>query len=374
MIRPQHRHPFAPARNARVATALVVAACLGCSLFASTSSAPLTWPSLPDLSATLRAALPSLPSPEGSYTNAEAYARSLSPWVLTGSDSEDREPKSPILKTHLYPGGSGYLRIGSVAPALHDALLAALDDLRKDGPLSGLVLDLRFADGPDLGAGIDAASALASNGPVEFRLGDVTWETRRAANPPTMPILVLVNRQTRQAAEALATAVRSVATKALVLGSPTAGQARSYRPLPVSDALTVQVAQEALRLPDGSEFPASGLKPDLVLTVSEADERAYAMDEYQRVRQGRPVVSEGAFRLNEAELVRRRRQPRSLFEEPHAPGGRRRTDGEDGDGGAFGAPAAVQDPALGLALDLISGAALDAAEATTVTASGGVSR
>ena len=357
----------------------LLALVLGFALVAHPATAAPTevaWPPVAELSAKLRLELPSLPAPDPSHTNSEVYARSLAPWVLSATASDPADGSAALLRTNLYPGASGYLRVGTVGPSLADALRSAVAGLGQSGPLAGLVLDLRFANGADFESGIAAASVLASNGPVEFRLGPNTWRTQRGAQPLSVPILILVNRQTRQAAEALASAVRTVAAKSLLVGAPTAGQARTYRPVAVSDSLTLQVASDALRLPDGSEFPAAGLTPDLPIKVSEDDERAYAVDEYRRVFQGRPLASARLGRLNEAELVRRRRNPRSPFDDAHA----RSRDEErfphsnTGNASETDATRAVQDPALAVALDLISGIAADAAVAQPPPGASGDSR
>ncbi len=341
---------------------------------ATAAPTEVTWPPVAELSAKLRSELPSLPAPDPAHTNAEVYARSLAPWVLPGTDTNPANTSSALLRTNLYPGASGYLRVGTVGPSLVDSLRSAVDGLGQSGPLSGLVLDLRFANGTDFESGIAAASVLASNDPVEFQLGPNTWRTRRSDHPLSVPILILVNRQTRQAAEALAAAIRTIAAKSLVLGSPTAGQARSYRPVQVSDSLTLQVAADALRLPDGSEFPAAGLTPDLRISVSEDDERAYAADEYRRVLQGRPLASARLGRLNEAELVRRRRNPRSPFEDSRPHDEERLNHSDTGNTSEADAARAVQDPALAVALDLISGIAADTAAAPTSPGASGDSR
>jgi hypothetical protein len=370
MHRPVPRFRGSSVPNGRLGLlALVLSFALG-----APAATEVAWPPVAELSAKLRAELPSLPAPDATQTNAEVYARSLAPWVLPEAANVPSDASAALLRTNLYPGASGYLRVGTVGPNLANALRSAVAELSQSGPLSGLVLDLRFAGGTDFESGIAAASVLASNGPVEFRLGPNTWRTQRDAQPLSVPVLILVNRQTRQAAEALASAIRTVAAKSLVVGSPTAGQARTYRPVEVSDSLTLQVAGDALRLPDGSEFPAAGLTPDLWISVSEEDERAYAMDEYRRVLQGRPLASARLGRLNEAELVRRRRNPRSPFEDSRPRDEDRFAHSDTGNPPESEATRAVQDPALAVALDLISGIAADTAAAQPSPDASGDSR
>ncbi|MGE3309778.1 MAG: S41 family peptidase [Limisphaerales bacterium] len=345
---------------------------------AAESKAP-AWPPVAELSAKLRLELPTLPAPDASFTNSEAYAQSLAPWVLSSPpDSGTNAVANPILKSRRYSGDSGYLRIGTVDSTLAGSLRDALTELAKEGPLAGLVLDLRFASGADLGSGVVASSAVASKSdPVEFKLGEASWKTQPNDRAPKVPVLVLVNRATRQAAELFASAVRASAAKSLVLGAPTAGQARTYRPVAVSESVTLQVAGDAVRLPDGSEFPASGLAPDLAIQVPEEDERAYATDEFRRVVKGQAMASSGGLRLNEAELVRRRRQPESHFDLDDVESSTRqrisqRTFPVPADRGSSApgeaVPHAVQDPVLAVALDLISGLAADEARTGEVAA------
>jgi len=258
-----------------------------------------------------------------------------------------------------------------VSASLPASIAAATAAIRQKGPVTGWVVDLRFAGGSEHRAAVESGSFWCAKEVGEFRLAGEAFRPPRNEQAPTAPVLILVNRQTRQAAETLATTIRLTANRALILGTNSAGQARSYRPFTVSDGLTLRLAGDALRLPDGSEFPTNGLMPDVRISISEDDERAYALDEYRRISQGRPLVSPGPNRLNEAELVRRRRLPRagSISANPHIrslPGSRSDLDSpgsQPREGNDALIPDAVQDPALALALDLISGVAADASQA-----------
>ena len=364
-------------------TGLAFLSALG--LAASLVAAPApTWPPLADISLKLKAELPSLPEPATSIQDAEAYVRSLGPWVLPPDTDSLSTVASPLSKTNRYSGGAAYLRIQSVSSTLPANLAAAVAALRQAGPVTGWVLDLRFAGGSEHRAAIESASLWCAKEVGEFHLGGETFRPLRHEQAPSAPVLILINRQTRQAAETFATAVRLLANRALTLGTNSAGQARTYRPFPVSDTVSLRLAGEALRLPDGSEFSTNGLMPDVLVSTSEDDERAYAQDEYRRISQGRPFVSARPSRLNEAELVRRRRSPRSgsMIANPHLRSeDRSRPDSEsqaiqplDAEGALI--QDAVQDPTLALALDLISGVAAEAlpAEAASKGPSEGESR
>lgn len=343
-----------------------------------------SWPSPAELSTKLRTERPELPEPAASIQDSESYVRSLHPWVLPPADPADPAAMSPLSKTNRYAGGAAYLRIATVNASLPAALSSAAGALLQEGPVSGWVLDLRFAHGTAHRSAVEAASFWCSKDSGEFRLADETYRLSRNDQAPSAPVLILINRQTRQAAETLGLALRLTAARALTLGTHSAGEARVYRPLPIADGLSLRLAGDALRLPDGSEFSTNGLLPDVVIAIPEDDERAYAKDEYRRVSQGQPMVAAGANRLNEAELVRRRRSPRSnaAFANPHHRSGDRSRGGSESAGAATPdresttPPEAVQDPALALALDLISGVAADASgsEGSPKSSSEGESR
>lgn len=338
----------------------------------------IDWPPLGEVAAKLRAEMPDLPEPTPGQTNVEAYLQALAPRVLGVPTSEETPPNLP--RARIYDAGAvmAYVRVGSVKSGLRSSVEKALEEMARTNTLAGTVLDLRYAGGVDYEAAVEAAGLFATTNKVELRLGKRMLPVVGVAGGKAMPLMVLVNRETRGAAEALAAAVRNSAGACLVLGTNTAGQAREYRPFPIGRDLNLQVAGAALELPGGQPMPLSGLEPDLKVAVSAVDERAYWTNEFQRVVDGQPAGRSLTFRLNEAELVRRR-QSRDFQEESGRSGrggrglGPRRPNRlrPEPDPIPESAPV-VQDPVLSRALDLLSGAAMIPAE--TVPPAGGDSR
>src|SRR5690606_25992688 len=133
-----------------------------------------------------------------------------------------------------------------------------------------------------------------------------------------------------------AAALREVVSPSLLIGTNTAGLAASYLEVPVPNAGVIRVRKDVVTLPGDRPFPADGLAPDLVVPVAEADEALYFADPYRRVVDGHALPPNIVARLNEAELVRRRRGLR-VTAEPTPP------------------PRYVHDPVLARALDLLDG-------------------
>lgn len=176
----------------------------------------------------------------------------------------------------------------------------------------------------------------------------------------SLPVAVLVNRQTAGAAEALAAVLRETGT-GLVLGSKTAGQAAVAEEFPLKNGQRLRIATAPVRLGDGSVLAAQGVKPDIQVDVSGRDERSYYDDAFKEISPvGRASTastlsatndSNGTnrtarrTRFNEAELVRERKEGTLEVEEPS---------GSESEA----EPVLVRDPALARALDVLKGLAL----------------
>jgi len=213
------------------------------------------------------------------------------------------------------------------------------------------VLDLRFANGFDYSAAAKAAEVFLKEGGLLL-----TWEggeARASANDNaiTLPTMLVVNSQTRGAAEALAAVLRA-SKSALVVGGGTAGEARVYREHALPDGRKVRIAAGEVRLaiPNaGGTMPAEGIVPDIKVTVAPADERKYLDDPFRvlaATANGDGVTVTGAEtprrRINEAELVRMQREGVLDPEEPLPPPAEKSA-----------RKPLVRDPALAAALDLL---------------------
>lgn len=333
------------------------------------------WPSVAEVASRLRQELPSLPEPHPAETNAADYLRSLAPRVVWPAPGSARSGVSALARTNLYPGKAAYLRVGEIGPELPRQLREALAGMRGSGQLAGVVLDLRFASGSDYAAAAATASLFADRALPALRLGDQSLEVVRPGVAPVSPVMVLVHRRTRGAAEALAAAVRSASAACLLLGTNTAGEARRYRTLALGPELTVQIEDAPLVLPGGASFPLEGLAPDIAVAVAPEDEARYFTNEFHRLSDGRTPRHPGGFRLNEAELVRQMRGPRIRGVRPVPSGAAPDGDPSDPDGAtartgdSAGGPV-VQDPVLARALDLISGLASQGAAPALPESSG----
>lgn len=300
----------------------------------------IPWPAPSEIHALLRPWAPELPAPDPGLTNAADYLASLAPLVLPSEPSSPSTPGLVLSRTNRYEPGIAYLRVARVANELPLAITEAVSTLAKSGSVAGLILDLRRAGGSDFGAAFEAAGLFAPAARGGFRLGSRDLSVEPRGSIPRVPLMILVGRGTRGAAEGLATALRTVASPSLLIGTNTAGQGRLYGDLEIAPSRILRVATNDLVLPGGKAFPREGLAPDLGVGVSHADETLYLENEFARVLNGRRLTAATTQRLNEAELVRRRLSPR-LAGPSASPSGQ----------------PAVQDPVLARGIDLLAGLA-----------------
>jgi hypothetical protein len=193
--------------------------------------------------------------------------------------------KSAVLENDVV-----YLRIGRVAGNLANELSAAYRALTNTNKVSGIVLDLRFVVGDDTASAQATANLFASKKIVAGSL------------------VVLVNGETRGAAETLAAALRH-AGAGLIIGSPTAGEAATFKEFPLRNGERLRIATMPVKSGHGPAIPSGGLQPDIAVAVSADDERAFWENPYASPAQNNsPGVATNNLlpfvdRISEADLV-----------------------------------------------------------------------
>jgi hypothetical protein len=285
--------------------------------------------------------------------------------MLEESNSVAIPPASdPLGKVALYDDSCAYLRIGRVEGNLAEKLRAAYEGLARTSKskIKGVILDLRFAAGNDYGAAAAAADCFLNSDQPLLDWGTGSVRATKKTNAITAPVAILVNSQTAGAAESLAAALRE-ADIGLILGGTTAGQAKIFKEFSLGDGEKLRIATGQIKLGDGTAL-VRGLKPDIAVEASLADERAWLEDPCKILHPPAPAKSESATnsnlsttnqsarRPNEAELVRERRAGETLDDDSEEMPPQTIAAPEEP------APPVIADPALARALDLLKGLAV----------------
>jgi hypothetical protein len=229
------------------------------------------------------------------------------------------------------------LRVSCVANGLADKLNTAYRVLTASNKVIGVVLDLRFADGDDYAA-VPETAKLFTTPKISSLIGG--------------PLVILVNGETRGAAEVLATGLRESGA-ALIIGSTTAGEVKMFQEFPLKNGERLRIATPPTT--SGNTPAVAHMQPDITVTISPNEERVYFTDAYAElskpVANTDPNAATNGFlpfidRISESDLVREK------------------LNDSEGHGGVtpshYTAPQKplIRDPALARALDLIKGLAI----------------
>ena len=314
---------------------------------------------------TIRSHLAGMDETELNRLAVEALVNALRPRVmLVTNDQAAASDKTPLVsKSSLFEGNIGFVRVAKVDKELAQALRQGYRELTTTNKLKGLVLDLRYTDGGDYAAAAATADLFLKKERALLNWGNGVVRSTEKEDAITIPVAILVNQETAAAAEALAAVLRE-AGAGLILGSATAGQATVAREFTLKNGDRLRVATAPVQFgEDASRLPASGLKPDIAVEVPKADERAYYADAFVELPKATLLAGANLSltnevnatnrttrrpRLNEAELVRERREGLGLNNEPGT-GGKSELE--------FEKPV-VHDPVLARALDLLKGLAV----------------
>lgn len=144
---------------------------------------------------------------------------------------------------------------------------AELDRLAEDGPLDGLIIDVRGNGGGrvdlmlnTVGMFVDGGVIGTSNG----RDGSSKWRVPKGQTLPAyagVPVVVLIDANTVSAAEMFAGGMQAL-RRARIVGVPSAGNVEALTPHDLPDGSQLVLAESAFRLPDGTLVEGRGILPD----------------------------------------------------------------------------------------------------------------
>ena len=186
-----------------------------------------------------------------------------------------------LANVELWPQGIGYLQVNGLYAGAGEQIATQLKSWAATNCL-GIILDLRDAQGNHLEAVAEIAGVFTHRQPLTFSLQDGRGQTIRIYEMRPnkfldLPVMVLINRETRAASETLA-AVLQQCRGVMLIGEATSGDACLRQALPLSDGRVVYMAvQRVSMVPDNY-----GVRPDIqVAADSQAAPDASAEDEHE---------------------------------------------------------------------------------------------
>jgi hypothetical protein len=323
----------------------------GSSLRADVSPQSETPPDFKEVYELLRANLAGAADADLNRAAVEGLLAQLHGKASLVGDAAESATNAPLSKAMILADDVAYLRAARVGGELAKAARAAYRQLNATNKLKGVVLDLRFADGDDYAVAAATADLFMAREHPLLDWGNGMVNSKAKTNAIPGPLVVLVNGETRGAAEALAAVLRD-AGMGLLMGNPTVGQAMMTKDFPLQNGERLRIATTPVKLGNGTNL--SRVLPDIAVTVSLADERAYFENPFAALAKTDALADAGVATNRLPVNVEHIREADLVHE--------RRSGGNAGDGLAperdpEPQKPALRDPALARAVDLLKGLA-----------------
>jgi len=173
------------------------------------------------------------------------------------------------VKSKILEPGYAYIRVTNFQAQTSDDLKNALGDLKKDGEVRGLILDLRNNPGGLLDQAVKVSDVFLDDGLIVFTKGrlkdqNMTFKAHSNGEEYTFPIVVLVNEGTASASEIVAGALQDH-RRALILGAQTFGKGSVQTIIPMEDGSGLRLTTARYYTPNGTSIQAKGITPDIMV-------------------------------------------------------------------------------------------------------------
>jgi carboxyl-terminal processing protease len=229
--------------------------------------------------------------------------------------------KVQSVRSKVIEPGYGYVRLTQFQELTVDNMVKALENInRQQGPLKGLVLDLRNDPGGLLHGAVGVSAAFLPPKALVVSTDGRTEDAKRKyiasaedymrgsrddilqrlpAWTKTVPMVVLVNGGSASASEIVAGALQDH-KRAVVMGTQTFGKGSVQSILPLTNNTAIKLTTARYYTPSGRSIQAKGITPDLLVEeTAEGD------------------VTQ--FRVREADLTRHLSNDKDKEERPNVP-------------------------------------------------------
>ena len=189
------------------------------------------------------------------------------------------------VKSKLIEPGYGWVRVAQFQEHTGENMVKHIEAFYKQGPLKGLVLDLRNDPGGLLNGAVGIAAAFLPPKVLVVSTDGRTEDARRkfVASPEdylrgnkddylkglpaaikTVPVVVLVNGGSASASEIVAGALQDH-KRATVIGTQTFGKGSVQTILPLGNSTAIKLTTARYFTPNGHSIQAKGIAPDIVV-------------------------------------------------------------------------------------------------------------
>jgi carboxyl-terminal processing protease len=189
------------------------------------------------------------------------------------------------VKSKMIEPGIGWVRVSQFQEHTTENLVKHVSALYKDGPLKGLILDLRNDPGGLLNGAVGVSAAFLPPNVKVVSTDGRTEDARREYKatpadylrgtrddylrnlPPgvkNVPMVVLVNAGSASASEIVAGALQDY-KRATVIGTTTFGKGSVQTIMPLGNNTAIKLTTARYYTPQGRSIQAKGITPDIVV-------------------------------------------------------------------------------------------------------------
>lgn len=165
----------------------------------------------------------------------------------------------------------GYFQVTHFTRKSADELLEQIEYMldNREGPLKGIVLDLRSNSGGVLNSAVTMADGFLDSGLIVSTRGRAENQLEYTAKPGQwlegVPIVVLVDAGSASASEVLAGALQDH-DRALIVGEKTFGKGSVQSVLSLRNGSGIRLTTSRYYTPNGRSIQAEGIHPDVEIT------------------------------------------------------------------------------------------------------------
>jgi len=180
------------------------------------------------------------------------------------------------IRSNILEPGYGYIRITNFQKNTSGDLKDGIDKLLQEGPLKGLILDLRNNPGGLLDASVKVVDIFLDEGIIvstKGRLKDQNMEfsAHAGGSDYDFPIIILINGGSASASEIVAGALQDH-KRALILGTQSFGKGSVQTIIPMADGAGLRLTTARYYTPNGISIQATGITPDYLVTENDLQE------------------------------------------------------------------------------------------------------
>ena len=185
--------------------------------------------------------------------------------------------KIQSVKYRILPGDIGYIRFTMFQRNSVEEFKKALEAIRKDKKLQGIIVDVRNNPGGLLDSAVAISDYFLPKGAlIVYTKGRIPESIKKFYSlhepiiPTDIPVVMLVNGGTASAAEILTGALR-YNDRAIVVGEKTFGKGSVQTLYPLDMGYAVKITTAKYYMPNHQCIDGKGIEPDIEVKLSKED-------------------------------------------------------------------------------------------------------